>query len=195
MRLIEHVHTYLSKHLQPGDHAIDATTGNGYDTAHMASLVGSKGLVIAIDIQKEAIDVTRKRLENLQCLRQVQLLTGDHSEVLQSLCSTNTQTISAITFNLGYLPGSDKSIRTTPETTLRALEASQQLLKPNGLLLVTAYRGHKGGQDEADTVARWMQQIENSGWLINSNDPAVNGDNIPPILFVARRFLANNPKI
>ena len=33
-------HTLLTEILQPGDHAIDATMGNGYDTLFMAELVG-----------------------------------------------------------------------------------------------------------------------------------------------------------
>ena len=43
---------------------------------------------------------------------------------------------------VGYLPGSDKRIQTEPESTLSALRAASELLKPDGLLLVVAYRGH-----------------------------------------------------
>ena len=188
MRLTERVHQYLNQHLRPGDYAIDATAGNGHDTAYMASMVGTEGCIIAIDIQKAAIDMTRQRLEDLKYSRQVQLLTGEHSEILQSLYPTHARKISAITFNLGYLPGSDKNVQTTPETTLRALDASLQLLKPNGLLLVTAYRGHKGGQTETDAIAKWMQSIESS-WSIDRYDPATKRDNIPPILFAVRRII------
>ena len=184
MRLTERVHHYLNAQLKPGDHAIDATAGNGHDTAHMASLVGPKGQVIAIDIQKSAIDATRKRLNTQSCLAQVQLLCGEHSAILQSLCPKHARTICAITFNLGYLPGSDKHIRTTPETTLRALDASRQLLKPEGLLLVTAYRGHEGGQAEADTVARWMKTLQTEGCPVESHTPATRGTRKPPILWI-----------
>lgn len=188
MRLTELVHNYLSTHLKSGDRAIDATAGNGHDTAHLASLVGPNGLVIAIDIQKAAVDATRERLRGRGCLRQVQLLTGEHSEVLQSLGSQHAQMVSAVTFNLGYLPGSDKRIQTTPETTLCALNTSQQLLKPDGLLLVTAYRGHEGGQAEADSVAEWMQQIKKRNWTVACHNPKAEGNNTPPILFAARRY-------
>ena len=64
----------------------------------------------------------------------------------------------AIIFNLGYLPGSDKSIQTQPQSTQRALDVAQQLLHLKGMLLVTAYRGHPGGQEEADCVDQWMEQ-------------------------------------
>lgn len=184
MRLTERVHHYLNAQLKPGDHAIDATAGNGHDTAHMASLVGPQGQVIAIDIQKTAIDATRERLTTQGCLEQVQLLGGEHSAILQSLCPKHARTICAITFNLGYLPGSDKHIRTTPATTLRALDASRQLLKPEGLLLVTAYRGHEGGQAEADTVARWMEILQTKGCSVESHTPATQGTRTPPILWI-----------
>ena len=184
MRLTERVHHYLNTQLKPGDHAIDATAGNGHDAAHMASLVGPKGQVIAIDIQKAAIDTTRERLNTRGCSAQVQLLTGEHSSILQSLCSKHAQTICAITFNLGYLPGSDKHIRTTPETTLRALDASRQLLNPKGLLLVTAYRGHEGGQAEANAVAGWMETLQAEGCSVESYTPATQGTRTPPILWI-----------
>lgn len=188
MRLTELAHNYLSTHLKPGDQTIDATAGNGYDTAYMASLVGPEGCVTAIDIQKLALDATRECLKKRQCLKSVRLIIGEHSEVLQSLCSRHAQTISAITFNLGYLPGSDHQIRTTAETTLRALNASQKLLKPDGLLLVTAYRGHNGAQTEADSVAQWTQQLENSNWSVNCHDPELRGNKQPPILFIIRKL-------
>lgn len=187
MRLTELAHNYLNTQLKAGDHVIDATAGNGYDTAHLASLVGDEGHVIAIDIQETAINATRERLSSQNALKQVRLRQGDHSKILQLLCTTYAQTISAITFNLGYLPRSDKSVQTTPETTLCALDASKQLLKPNGLLLVTAYREHKGGQNEADAVAKWMQQVESDDWLVDRHNPIAKEDKLPPILYIARR--------
>ena len=187
MRLTDLAHDYLSAQLQPGDWALDATAGNGHDTAYMANLVGATGHIIAIDIQSDAITATRERLEKANCLAQAELHVADHAQALHSLCSQYAQTISAITFNLGYLPGSDKSIQTIPESTLAALRSASELLKPNGLLLVTAYRGHDGGLSEADSVAKWMQQVDSRGWTIESHEPVVTGDRIPPILWVARK--------
>ncbi len=188
MRLTDLAHDYLSAQLKPGDRALDATAGNGHDTTYMAKLVGSTGHVIAIDIQAAAIAATRARLEAANCVAQAELLIADHAQALHSLCEHYAQTVSAITFNLGYLPGSDKSIQTEPESTLAALRAASELLKPNGLLLVTAYRGHDGGQTEAGIVANWMQKIESRGWSVDSHEPVVTGDRIPPILWVARKI-------
>ena len=184
MRLTERVHNYLSAQLKSGDCAIDATAGNGHDTAHMAGLVGLSGHVIAVDIQPAAIDATEKRLRTQKLLSQTELRIGDHAKILRSLCTDYAQAISAITFNLGYLPGSDKHIQTRPPTTLEALNASRELLKPNGLLLITAYRGHVGGQAEADCVAEWMQAIRSENWLVEIHEPTTRDINRkPPILW------------
>tara|TARA_B110000285_G_scaffold164687_2_gene183922 strand:+ start:1534 stop:2100 length:567 start_codon:yes stop_codon:yes gene_type:complete len=188
MQLTDIVHDYLSAHLKPGDHALDATAGNGYDSTVMATLVGAEGHVIAIDIQASAIDATRTRLEAAGCLAQVELLVADHAQALSSLCSNYAQTMRAITFNLGYLPGSDKRIQTEPESTLGALLAASELLKPDGLLLVTAYRGHDGGQTEANQVANWMQTVQERGWTVESHEPIVTSSRVPPILWVARKI-------
>ncbi len=187
MRLTELAHHYLAQQLAPGDSAIDATAGNGYDSAKMAALVGASGHVIAIDVQAAAISATRKRLQAEGLLAQCELHIADHASTLQSLCPKRANTISAITFNLGYLPGSDKSIQTEPASTLDALHASSQLLKSDGLLLVTAYRGPEGGQSEANSVARWMQKVQSRGWSVESHEPVVGGTRIPPILWVARK--------
>jgi len=187
MRLTDLAHDYLNAQLQLGDRALDATAGNGHDTAYMAELVGTTGHIIAIDIQQAAINATRARLEAAHCIGQAELLIADHAQALHSLCANYAHTVSAITFNLGYLPGSDKSIQTTPESTLAALGAACELLQPNGLLLVTAYRGHDGGQSEAGSVAEWMHTIELRGWSVESHEPIVTSGRIPPILWVVRK--------
>ena len=80
--------------------------------------------------------------------------------------------ISAIVFNLGYLPGSDHTIQTNSTTTITALDACLPLLCQNGLLLVTAYRGHPGGMEEAEKVEKWMQQRKScKGWKIGQEEP------------------------
>ncbi len=46
-----------------------------------------------------------------------------------------------IAFNLGYLPGSDKATTTQRASTLQALQAAFEVLRPGGLLSVMAYTG------------------------------------------------------
>ena len=184
MRLTEKVHHILTNHLKEGDQAIDATAGNGYDTLFLAEQVGSSGKVTAIDIQDCAIRSTREKLESTGLIDRVKLVTDDHAAALGKLIEANREKIAAITFNLGYLPGSDKSIQTSAESTEEALAASIQLLGPGGYLCVTAYRGHNGGTVEAKTVESFMRKSQREGYAVDCYEP--ESSNSPPILWVLR---------
>ena len=165
-------HQYLQSVLRSGDLAIDATAGNGYDSVACAQCIQPGGQLHYIYCQATAIKATEQRLTHIPSLHcRLVPHVGDHAEVLASLHTDYAEQAKAIIFNLGYLPGSDKSIQTQPQTTLRALQSAQQLLHPTGLLLVTAYRGHPGGQEEADCVGKWMQEAIQSGGHTNCHSP------------------------
>lgn len=184
MRLTQCVHDQLKAHLNPGDFAIDATAGNGYDSLLLAELVGITGRVCSIDIQAAAIETTRKRLHEAGHLTQAQLHQDNHATVLAALAKQSPNTAQAIVFNLGYLPGSNKLIQTQTNDTLLALEASSELLAPKGLLIVTAYRGHPGGAEEAEAVATWVQQRKAMDWTIECLDPGSGKEPLPPVLWI-----------
>lgn len=136
----------LREALRPGDHAVDATMGNGQDTLLLAQLVGPAGRVDAFDIQPSALLKTRERLEEAGCLAQACLHLAGH----ETLGDAVQGPVQAIVFNLGWLPGGDKGVTTRVETTRKALEASLALLAPGGVLSVCAYPGHEeGGREEA----------------------------------------------
>ena len=183
MRLTELVHHTLSNHLRKGDFAVDATAGNGHDTSFLAECVGEAGKVISIDIQIEAIKSTRSFLSMTALANRVNLLVGDHSVILDKLFEEYKDSIAAIVFNLGYLPGSNKCVKTEAKNTIRALDAASKLLRPRGLLSVTSYRAHQGGEEETIWVKKWMASKEDFGWQINSHDPV--SSNLPPILWIA----------
>ena len=185
MRLTEKVHTILTNHLHEGDLAIDATAGNGYDTLFLAEQVGPSGKVIAIDIQDCAIRSTREKLESAGLIDRVRLVREDHATALRELIASNVGKIAAITFNLGYLPGSDKSIQTSAESTEQALAASIQLLSPGGYLCVTAYRGHSGGSAEAEGVVAFMRKSQTEGHAVDCYEP--ESRNFTPVLWVLRK--------
>ncbi|NIP93869.1 MAG: class I SAM-dependent methyltransferase, partial [Akkermansiaceae bacterium] len=62
MRVTERAHEMVRVVVQPGETVIDATIGNGHDTLFLARCVGSGGLVIGFDVQKDALEATRRRL-------------------------------------------------------------------------------------------------------------------------------------
>lgn len=63
-------------------------------------------------------------------------------------------------FNLGYLPSgdADKNIITQPDSSIAALEASLQLLRPGGIITAVLYPGHAGG-DKAAAVESWAAAV------------------------------------
>ena len=60
---VHFVQDYLATHLPGADLCIDATCGNGGDTAFLCRLTGPEGRVLGFDIQPEAIASTRANLE------------------------------------------------------------------------------------------------------------------------------------
>ncbi len=53
-------------HLKPGDHVLDLGAGPGYVSGQMASLVGSTGLVYAVDREGEALAYLREVMQRQQ---------------------------------------------------------------------------------------------------------------------------------
>jgi len=151
----ELLHLILKGIIQPGDLAIDATAGNGHDTAFLTEAVGPNGRVIAVDIQEKAIQSTKQRLENLNLLNRVETHQISHTH-LDELASEDS--VSTIVFNLGYLPGADRTLITEQENTLQALSLSIHLLKLGGILAVICYPGHDGGDRESEAVETFLKK-------------------------------------
>lgn len=183
MRLTEYVHLCLETRLKNGDSVLDATAGNGNDALKAAELVQPNGNVIAIDIQKQAIEATEAKLTEAKLSHLCEMHLGNHGERLGEI----KQSFDCILFNLGYLPGSDKMIITIAKDTLSALNQSKRLLKENGALFVTTYRQHEGGQDEAYAVERWMYEQHANGWDIEKIEPKHQSHILSPILWIASR--------
>jgi len=159
--LTELAHQHLREHLAPGDMVIDATAGNGHDTLFLSRCVGPTGQVFAVDLQQAALDATQRRLDEARA-ENVTLILGSHAELRDLIPCRYHGTVAAVMFNLGYLPGGDKSLITRSESTLRALDAAWQLLRPEGWLTVLAYPGHPGGQQELECVLNWRESLRNA---------------------------------
>jgi len=153
-RLTRLAHDAIRTRLVPGAFVVDATAGNGHDTLFLAEAVGPTGRVLAFDIQAAAIRATEARLEAHGCAAQVDLVEGCHSALAERLPAGRP--IRAAMFNLGYLPGSDKQAITRFASTRVALEACLGGLERQGIISVMAYRGHPGGDDEAQAVAELL---------------------------------------
>jgi len=159
LRLTDKVHLALSETLNEGDIAIDATAGNGHDTLFLAQHVGLSGHVYAFDIQQQALLSSQKLLSEHNCNTPVTWLCTGHEHLLKHVMPNHHGHIQAITFNLGYLPNSDKSKTTQDESTLTALDAGISILAVGGIISILAYTGHEGGRKEAEAVKIWAKNL------------------------------------
>lgn len=149
----------LRRVIRPGDIVIDATAGNGHDTRFLAEQVGSTGRVYAFDVQRDALEQTERRLP-AELRAAVTLLQHDHARLADVLPVAEHGRMAAVMFNLGYLPGGDHRVITQTASTLAALEAARDWLRPGGMLSVIAYPGHAGGAEETRAVSDWFTQQE-----------------------------------
>lgn len=190
-RLVVWAHEVLRGHLREGDRAIDGTVGNGHDTCWLATCVGETGRVFGFDLQEQAVAATRRRLAEQGLDRRVTVYREDHSRLLDRVPTTWQGTVRGVVFNLGYLPGGDKTFTTRPSTTLLAVEAcATQLLAPGGLLSILSYTGHPGGAEESDAVRRWAQRLAEGDYDVEciASEPDSRGSTDGrPELFLVRR--------
>ena len=146
---------FIGNHLHAGDIAVDFTMGNGHDTAYLSKAVGPDGFVYAFDIQEDAINSTRARLE--KCGFSNYTLIRDSHANLKEYIKTP---IKAGMFNLGYLPGhGHHEVTTKRESTLAAVKAAIEMLDSDGVLLVAVYPGHEEGTLEGEMLTEYLATL------------------------------------
>ncbi len=139
----------------PGDVVVDATMGNGQDTLTLCSLVGENGKVIAFDVQKLALNNTEALLNSHGYFNRARLILCGHEKMKDYVHSP----IKLCTFNLGWLPGSDKLVRTSWPTTKEALNQALSLLSPFGICVICVYPGHPEGKEEKDELIPFLLNL------------------------------------
>jgi predicted methyltransferase len=159
-KILPFAKSLLKKAVKLGDVVVDATVGNGYDTVFLAELVGESGHVYGFDIQAEAIAASKERLTQNCLLERCTLLHSGHEHLTSMLPPIHHGKVSGSFFNLGYLPGSDKSIVTRPETTIASIQQLLAIMAPEGVIVLVIYHGHKGGAEERDSLLTYCQQID-----------------------------------
>lgn len=152
--LLAMAHALVAGWAGPGDVVVDATVGNGHDTEVLARLVGPAGRVVGFDVQEQALEATRARLAAAGLA--AELVHMSHARLGEHV----PDAVAAVMFNLGYLPGGDKSLVTTTGQTMSGLEAALARLRPGGGMTVMCYPGHPGGAQEADAVTGWAGALD-----------------------------------
>lgn len=173
--VVDWTHQFLKQYVKEGDICIDATVGNGGDMLFLAQLAGKSGSVFGFDIQQLALDRTREKLE--QYHEKGQLYLDSHANMEQYF---DQETVSAIVFNLGYLPGGDHSLATKADSTIRAIESGLMLLKKGGVISLCIYSGGDSGFEEKEAVLKYVKELDHRRYLVITNE-FYNKPNHPPM--------------
>ncbi|GAA0727151.1 class I SAM-dependent methyltransferase [Clostridium malenominatum] len=166
--------------LRPGDVAIDATMGKGNDTIFLRNLVGDEGRVYAFDVQEEAINITREKLNSLNIyINNVEIILDGHENLHRYV----NEKVKVVMFNLGYLPGTSRHLTTKGETTIKAIEKSLEILEKGGVILLVIYYGHEGGEEEREAVIKYTSTLNQKKYNVVKLS-FINQVNSPPELIV-----------
>jgi hypothetical protein len=114
-------------------------------------------------------------------MEQVILTALSHEKMESLIPGTMHGQIAAIMFNLGYLPGGERSLITRTDTTIEALNAALRLLRSGGILTIVVYPGHPGGDEESVAIQAWAAQLQMSSYQVTSYQ-FLNATTEPPYL-------------
>lgn len=126
---------------------VDGTLGPGQDTSF---LLKRAGRVIAYDIQPEAVERVRARVQD----ERLEVRLESHEKIADLPFE-----IDGAIFNFGWCPGLDHGVTTLPESSLRAVQAAFERLRVKGRIALVFYP-HMEGQREADVVLKWLGSLD-----------------------------------
>ena len=169
------VHEALRRHVKSGAVCIDATAGKGRDTALLCRLAGPEGTVLAFDIQADAVRQTKELLAQEGLCAQV--YQESHANMGRFAAE---ESVDAIVFNFGRLPGGDPHIFTVAESSIAAIDAGLALLKRGGLMAIALYYGKENGYGERDAILAHLRTLDDRRYSVLSCDWA-NRKNDPPL--------------
>lgn len=157
--------------------AVDCTLGNGHDCDFLRKKFKK---VFAFDIQEEAVKRYKEfQYDNVQCI-------CDSHENIKKYIFEN---IDVAMFNLGYLPGGDKAITTTHESSIKAIDSALSLLNEGGIITLAIYHGHNEGKVEKEKILRYLKDIDSKrfGVMLHTFH---NRSKIAPLLIVIEKKLS-----
>ncbi|MFC7063908.1 class I SAM-dependent methyltransferase [Halobacillus seohaensis] len=189
-RVLQYAHELMRETLKDGDIAIDATCGNGHDTLFLSQLIGKTGHVYAYDIQEQAIKNTSERLNENNLHTRATLFQESHDMIEATIPREHLEKLQGAIFNLGYLPGSDKSIVTTPEQTTESVQTILNFLQPSGLVVLVVYYGHPGGEKEKHALLQYVERLDQKSFNVLQYG-FINQKNSPPFIVAIEKKKAH----
>jgi predicted methyltransferase len=146
--------------LKPGEVVADIGAGSGYHVVRMAPLVGSKGRVLAVDIQQEMLDYIQERTRKLS-IRNVDLVLGTEQSLKLSPVSVDKMLLVDVYHEFAFPKEMGQSM--------------WEVLKPGGLVYLIEFRAedpdvpiknvHKMSEKQA------IKEMEAIGFSFEKNIP------------------------
>ncbi len=156
---------------------LDMTLGNGNDSLNMLELNNSIK-IYGFDIQKSCVDkIKALNIENIYAINDSHINFDKYVD----------SDIDFAIFNLGYLPGGDKSITTDYDTVIHTIEKLLCAIKIDALIVITFYPGHKSGLDESINVLEYLNTLDQKRYNVVKYE-FVNQINNPPFVCVIERI-------
>ncbi len=178
-------HMIMRNFVREGMFVVDATMGRGQDTLLLSKLVGINGTVLSFDVQKEAVEITNELFtsENIDSSN-TRFILDTHANIGNYML--NEQLVDFAIFNLGYLPGVNKSVTTDVQSVKVALELLIERLKSLAVILVVVYPGHDVGRQEVEFLNGYLVQLKQKQFSI-SEFKFINQRNNPPYVFLIQK--------
>lgn len=138
---------------------VDATLGNGNDALFISQIIKEKGKVYGYDVQEQSI-INSTTLFKENNITNIETKLKSHEFIEE-------ENIDLAIFNLGYLPGYDKTIKTNKETTLNALKNLIPRMNKNKMLIIIClYIGHKEGLEESIEIDKFLKELPSNKYLV-----------------------------
>lgn len=160
--------------------AVDCTLGNGHDTDFLADHFHR---VYAFDIQKLSTEnYLKKSKENTV------VINDSHDKILQYI----HEPVDCFIYNLGFLPGGDKSITTEAETTLKSINAALEVLSPGGIVAISIYCGHEKGKIEREVLLNFSSNLDKHEYGVMLHSFLNRSKDAPTLLIIEKNKIERN---
>ena len=99
-----------------------------------------------------------------------------HADLLQVV---QPGTADAVMFNFGWLPGADHAVFSTASSSIPALQAALEAVRPGGVVSAILYSGQVIGTDEKQTVLEYLRALPLKSFTVLVGDVANGAETAP----------------
>jgi len=158
-RLVEDPDQVLGPLVRKGTIVLEPGCGMGFFTLPLARMVGSHGLVVAVDLQKKMLSVLRRRAEKAGLLDRIDLRLAESGTLGLKDLASKVDLVAAL-----------HVVHEVPDQAAFFSEV-RETLKPEGKLLIIEPRGHVSRMQFEETVVA----AEKAGFKFEASFGRVRG--------------------